>query len=133
MGLKPEEDLVSHLATQLSLTAGTDIFYRPVLPPDDYVAEKAVFVFPFGGPPPQAMLGETEAVRRSMIIVRVRGDQDDFDGALLFARQVRDEIRYADIANYIDWRLESTEPFYLGQDDERHPEFSITCEAMYEE
>lgn len=132
---KPEEDIANDLATQLSLTVGQNIFARPVLPPGPYVDHKAVFVFPSGGVSPLASMGETTAERISAIQIRVRGDERDFDGGLAFARSVRDTVHYSNsrLTDYIDVRVQSTEPINLGEDEEEHPEWSINVEAVFEE
>lgn len=133
MPMTPGIDLVDHLATALSLTAGTDIFDGRVRAPGRGVAEKAVFVQPTGGPPPQALSGQTVAIRRSALQVRVRGDQEDYAGGLVFARSVRDAIQYAPIAGYIDVRIQDQEPIPLPQDDEEHHEWTINVEMSFKE
>ena len=131
--MNPEVDLVDHLATALTLVAGTSIFDSPVRASGNGVAEKAIFVAPSGGPAPQALAGQSLAFRRSFLQVRVRGDQQDYAGGLAFARSARDATQYAAIAGYTDVRIQETEPIYIGQDDQDRHEWTINVEMSFKE
>ncbi len=135
MGLKPEEDLATYIDANTSLVLGTNLFHGPPKPPGDNIPHEAVFVFPSGGPAPSAFNGETTALRESALQIRIRGDKEDnkFKNGLILSRAVRDAVHYASIANYIDVRVEETDPVYLGEDDAGHPEWTVTASMNFEE
>lgn len=135
MGLTPEQDIVSAINTGVAaFTTGTNLFYGPVRPADqDNYPSRACFVFPSGGVEPEAFLGQTYAMRRSSIQIRTRGNRQDFAGALVDARAVRDAVHQSPSASYLDWRVMQSEPIFLGPDEAGHPEFSINVEAQFRE
>lgn len=139
MGLTPETDLVSTLNTEVAwLTTGTNLFSGPVRPVRaTYMPGRAVFVFPSGGQEPQAFLGESVCMRKSSVIIRTRGNHsstaDAYKTALSDARDVRDAVHFASIAGYFDIRVDQTEPIYIGEDENGHPEFSINVTVWFEE
>ena len=139
MGKAPEEDLVTVIAAGVGwLTTGTNLFAGPVRPVDKtHIPGRAVFVFPSGGIRPEAFLGETEAMRRSGIMIRTRGNHSStanaYKTALSDARAVRDVVHYASLSGYFDVRAEQSEPIYIGEDDAGHPEFSINLTVQFKE
>ena len=132
---EPDVDLVTYLASQVPLCVGENLFAGPVQPadPDDLIAHKAVFVVATGGIQPFALHGDCESIRRSNLQVRVRGEKEAYTEGLLLAREVAAAVDLAPITGYIDVRILDTEPNYLGQDDEGHPEWSVNVEMMHGE
>jgi hypothetical protein len=128
----PNRDLATEIASALSLTLGTNCFYGMVRPPENGIAAKAVFCISSGGPKPTSFLGQTRVRRFSSVQVRVRGEEDDFDGGELFARQVRDAVHHASIAGYIEVEAQVSEPAHLGPDRRGYPEWSIPVEMISE-
>ena len=135
MGLAPEEDLVAIINSNVAwATSGTNLFYGPVRPGDttNYPV-RAVFVMPSGGVAPEAFLGQSYAMRRSSLQIRTRGVARDFNAALADARAIRDVVHYASDSDYLDFRVQQSEPIYLGPDEAGNHEFSINVEAQFRE
>jgi hypothetical protein len=126
-------DVATHIgATVAGFTYLTNVFDGPVRPVPAAPA-KAVFVLATGGPPPEARIGETQADRFPALQIRTRGDKNDFAGGLADARAVRDAVHYAPLAGWVDVRVQETEPNYLGEDNNGHPEWSVNAELRITE
>lgn len=135
MPKEPEVDITTHLGTNTSLTAGTDLFeFAPVPPDDKGMPAKAVFVFPAGGGVPEMHLEPTATdLLRSVVQVRIRSSQADFAGGADLAREVRDALKRATITGYVWIRLLQSHPEYIGPDDRGSHEWSLNIEAATEE
>lgn len=134
MPLEPEEDLVKHLASNVSrLRQGRNLWAGPVRPTGQGVPTEAVFVFPSGGESPEGFIGELTKIHRPFILIIVRGEKENFDEGLALTRAIRDATHYAEITGYIDWRVLSVEANYAGTDEPRNPEWTITAQPWFRE
>lgn len=131
----PDQDVVSFLNTNVaSLTTGTNLFYGPVRPPDNYVPSEAVFCLKTGGFPPEAVLGKSLENHIKSVQIRVRGDKMDYSSGQTLADSIRDAFLGAtNVTGYFDTRLMQTEPNYLGVDQDGHHEWSINVQLWVKE
>ena len=126
----PDQDV----ATYLAMTCTSGVYSGPPRPPENGIPARAVFVFPTGGRKAGNYCGGvTKVERRSSLQIRVRGDQDDWDGGLLLARQVRDAIHHADsdLDAYTSIEVNESEPSPLGKDHQGLPEWSMNVEVIF--
>jgi hypothetical protein len=135
MAATPEEDFATSLATRISRTLGTDIFRGRMRSAGDGIPHDSVFVRTSGGPPPLPYGGQTaEETRFTALQVIVRGDPEDYDGALTTARSVRDQMH--DIppsASYIACRMQQSEPLPIGEDETGATMFSLNFELWHDQ
>jgi hypothetical protein len=93
---------------------------------------KACFVILDGGILPQSFIGESRVVRFASVQTMVRADRHDYDGGLDDARELHDTIKYAALTDYIDVRVDESEPLYLGEDEDGQSEWSIRATLWFE-
>lgn len=130
--MNPAVDLVTHLATALSLTTGTSIFNAPELPTDQS-AVNSVFAHEHGGPEPSETFGGS-AGRAVFAQVQVLVRNADYESGRAVARNARANSHLAPISGYYDIRVLTSEPLYLGKaKDDAHHRWSFTVEMRYQE
>ena len=135
----PEVDIATLIGTAIAqFTLGTNVVHGPVRPARDFPA-RAAFCFPSGGPAPDAILNDAQTkIRNAAVIIRIRESKNNtdpgaFESGLSLARSVRDTIHYAALTGYIDVRVNESEPIYLGEDEDGHPEFQLNVSLNIEE
>ena len=82
-----------------------------------------------------AFNGESNHITFPQVQVRVRSDIQQYETGLQLAREIREAINYAapdDLTEFIDARTIDSEPNYLGEDEDGHPEWSINVQLTLE-
>jgi hypothetical protein len=135
MATTPDADIVTLLDSAVgSLTAGTNLFRGKRRPVGPYIPGESVFCLSTGGPGPEAYADGTSIEEfHSAVDVSVRSDKDDFDGGQTLARAVRTAINHATIAGYIDVRIGTSDPLYIGEEDSGFHLWTINVEMWHEE
>jgi hypothetical protein len=128
-----EGDVAAHLAAELGLVVGIDIFTGPVRGPSDdstvpgAVPERAVFVLATGGfadvPIVDGGAGGREA--RPTVQLWIRGLPRDYDGARSLAASVYAAIDKRPPAGYFEARASESGPGYVRLDNGERHEFSV--------
>ena len=127
-----DEAIVDVLDTAIgALTKGTNLFFSPVRPDDDYLPATCVFVLLHPGPEPVRYSdgGSGHRLSNPAVQVTIRYEQGDYDGGRDLARLVwaaLDRSSPADCIPY-SFRCRGSEPGYLGADDGGRHMWSINA------
>lgn len=126
----PPRDIRNHLAAEsIGLTTGTNLFTGQRRAISATMPANAVFVSGAPGPIPTRVMGETEEVITSVVIVVLRWNT--WNGGDSKMRNIRDAIQGAMISGYLDVLAQDTEPTDLGEDDDGNHLFHLGIEVTY--
>lgn len=128
-----ESDVASHLATELGLVVGTDIFVGPVRKVSDdpsvpgAVPDEAIFVLGSGGFADVPIIdgGSYGREARPTVQIWVRSAPRDYDGGRTLSSSTYAAIDKNPPAGYFEARASDSAPAYVRRDDEDHHEWSI--------
>lgn len=129
----PPVDLANHLAAAgIGLIPGSNLFVSPVLPASEGVAQDAVFILGYGGPPPARVLqgGPRQEIRRARVQVRVRSAS--IPAGLERCRAIYNAVESAAPPGYMDVVALQSEPMYLEQDDNGAHHWVLNFELTYQ-
>ncbi len=140
MAFDVDIDVTTYLianVTEKALVRGVSIFEGPEQPVRAGIVDaKAVFVLPFGGPPPETFKSSTTSVYSPDVQIITRGDKTSYRDTKNLSNEIRDLMQSdgaPNIAGYIDVQLVDAEPIYMGQDDKGHPRFALNVKMTKED
>ena len=128
-----EGDVAAHLATELGLAVGSEIFTGPVRKVSDdqsvggAVPDEAIFVLATGGfaDIPVVDGGALGREARPTVQIWIRSVPRDYDGGRALAASTFVAIDKNPPAGYFESRAADSAPAYIRRDDEDHHEWSI--------
>ena len=128
-----EGDVASHLATQLGLVVGENVFTGPVRKVSDNqaiagaVPDQAIFVLGTGGFPDIPIIdgGDFGREARPTVQIWIRSLPRDYDGGKTLSSNTYVAIDKNPPSGYFEARAASSQPTYVRRDDEDHHEWSI--------
>lgn len=136
--LAPELDMANALAAaadvfQPPLALDADIKLGPPRAPLSAGNSAAVWLMPYGGREPDPLVDAASqgSLYYSKVQVLVRSPADGYDGGLARARQCRLALHARQPSEYIYWRALSSEPLYLGIDENQEHRFALNLEAAW--
>ena len=128
-----ETDVATHLAAEMGLTVGVNIFTgglrgvsdNPSVP--GAVPDSAIFVLATGGFTDIPVIDGGNLGREAQPTVQiwVRSEPRDYDGGRVLAANTFVAIDKNPPAGYFEARAANSEPAYVRQDDEDHHEWSV--------
>lgn len=138
MATQPDLDIVNRLDSQVaSLTKNTNLFRSKVRAISGQIPSVAAFCLASGGPPPQGYADGTAINRRysgvQIRVVALANTDNNFKTGQDLAKECRDAVHHAALSGYIDVRVLETEPIYIGENNDRHHEWSINVELWHEQ
>lgn len=117
---QPEVDVAASLAAAGLGTVGTSIFYGPPRSPTESgLSSAALWVHPFGGPPPDPFLAASQSGSffAGNVQVWTLSAPGNFEGGIVTARAVRDALHTKAPAGYAQCLVLESEPNYLGRNE----------------
>lgn len=114
---------------------GCNLFHGPVRGVSDFIPARSVFCLVTGGPEPSDCHDDDKYISFPQVQVRVRSDRQDYDNGVELARAITEILHNSaptEITNFIDARTVDSEPNYLGEDEDGHPEWSINVQLTLE-
>jgi hypothetical protein len=127
MAVRADMALADVVAQEIDgMVLGKTLYHSAVL---SQTETPAVFLTITGGQEPDVCLGGTENVARQAVSVRVRGQKGAYGAGLDLAFDVLGVLNYASAVGFIDVRVRTSAPLYLGETDDGNPEWSINLIA----
>lgn len=124
-------DVATHLNGKASLVLGTDLFNGHVRIAGAGIPVEAVFVLSQPGPDPTPeIMNAGTAWYRPRVQVRVRGKPKEFRNAEVKALAVFGALQYSVPTGYLECRSIDSGPFFIGEDEQGCPEFSMNFELI---
>ena len=140
MFIQPDMDIVNHIAAELpQFSVAGNLFAGPVRPytnPSEGpgIPHQATFCLQSGGfNPVTFMLGAQyrKQIVKPIVMITVRSDPFDFPAGQILANAILSLLDRKTPDGYIDSKITSSTPFYLGMDDDGHHSWAITVDLEY--
>jgi len=140
---QPDLDIATYLGTTLpALALGENLFAGPIRvystseDSDSGVPPSSVFCLMSGGRLDEVFHEGSVSNYRHLsyptvqIFVRYA---DSFQGGQTLANSIFDAVNHRPTVDYVEWRITTSSPIYLGQEDDQHHEWSINVETIIDE
>ena len=137
MYIQPDIDIVNHIAAELpQFTAGTNLFAGPVRPysnPSEGpgIPHQATFCLQSGGfNPVTFMIGAQyrKQIVKPAVIITVRSNPFDFPSGQILSNAIFNLLDRKTPSGYIDSKITTSTPFYLGIDEDGHHSWAMTVD-----